>query len=94
MNKPEEDKDLKKYSLNAEEQANMKRLLSTMGFVETIMEGLRISSQVQKVQIEERCGIKEAPVGFKYQSRIDMEKFQLLVKKVKIEEPKKEETKK
>lgn len=80
---------VKKYSLSKEEETVIKRLLSTMGFFNTALEGIQLSLQVEQARIEGRCKLGQPKAGYKHQTRIDMESMSLLVKEVKIEEPKK-----
>jgi len=90
MSKSQEKKEegVKKYSLSDIEKQSFKRILSTMGFLNTCLEGLQYSLQVQQAAVEKRVSVGEAPKGFTIQTRIDMETFELLAKQVKIEEPK------
>lgn len=85
------DEDVKKYSLSKEEQADFKRIISTMGFFQVALQGLEYSLQIKQSQIEASRAVGKAPEGYRLQSRIDMEAGQLLVRKVKIEAPEKEE---
>lgn len=84
--KPQED--VKKYALSEEEKTGLKRLLTTLGFFNTAIQGLEYSLQINQAAIEKRVGVGEAPAGFKHQTRIDMETMELHVRTVKDEEAK------
>ena len=74
---------VKKYSLSDSEKASVKRILTTIGFFNTAIQGLQYSLQIEQAGIEKRVDVKEAPKGFKHQARIDMETMELLVQTVK-----------
>ena len=74
---------VKKYSLSDSEKASVKRILTTMGFFNTAVQGLQYSMHIEQAGIEKRVGVSPAPQGFKNETRIDMETMELLVQTVK-----------
>lgn len=81
------DDGVKKFSLSDQEKARIKRILSTMGFFNVALEGLQYSLEVEQRMVEKRVGVKEAKEGYRLETMIDPDSFELFVREVKIEKP-------
>ena len=80
------DTEYKTYSTTKEEKANIRRILSTVGFFDEVIKGLNYSLQIEQGKIEKRCGIGKAKEGYTIQTKLDPETLDLFVREIKDEE--------
>jgi len=85
MTKTTPKEEIRKFKLTDDEFTKFKRLLNTIGFFNTAVESMQTDLQVTQAMIENRVAVGQAPEGYKYQTKIDMETKELHVKKVKDE---------
>lgn len=82
------EEEIKKYSLNKEEESNVMRIISTVGFLETLFDGLNLLMRSEQVRVERRVNIGQAPDGYRYFPQLDPGTMQLIVRKVKVSDAK------
>lgn len=85
MTKTTPKEEIRKFKLTDDEFTKFKRLLNTIGFFNTAVESMQTDLQVTQAMIENRVAVGQAPEGYRYQTKIDMETKELHVKKVKDE---------
>jgi len=70
----------KQYDISEEEQLRLKRVISTIGFFTTALNGLQLQLEVEKRTIEKRVA-----VGEDEETVLDMNEMKLFVKKKTVE---------
>jgi ribosomal protein S16 len=86
-------RDYKIFSTTDDEKRKIKRILTTVGFFNTAIEGMNYSLEVEQRRIEERVKVGKAKEGYSLHTMIDPETLNLFVREVKKPEPAKEEKK-
>jgi hypothetical protein len=70
----------KQYDISEEEQLRLKRVISTIGFFTTALNGLQLQLELEKRTIEKRVA-----VGEDEETVLDMNEMKLFVKKKTVE---------
>ena len=91
QNKAEAKRDYKIFSTTDDEKRRIKRILSTVGFFNTAIEGLQYSLEIEQRKIEERVKVGKEKEGYSLQTMLDPETMNLFVREIKKPEPAKEE---
>lgn len=78
---------VKRFMTSADEQKRIRRIMSTIGFFNTAIEGLNYSLEVEQRRIEARINIGKAKEGYSMQTMIDPVSLELFVREVKNPEP-------
>jgi len=88
--KKEPKRDYKIFSTTDDEKRKIKRILSTVGFFNSAIEGLQYSLEIEQRKIEERVKVGKAKEGFALHTMLDPETLNLFVREVKKPETKEE----
>lgn len=88
VTKEKKDPNVTKFAMNAQQMDNIRVTLTTMGIFQRTLEALNLSLRVEQNTIANSFPVKPAPVGFRNDTRLDIDAGFVIVTLVKIEEPK------